>query len=825
MPKLKDRDAQLKKASLPYGELIPWMMQVEPNLILNKDGSLMACYALDGLDAADLRTDEGTQAAETLENALRVFDDRIILWWTVDRRRTTLYPGGEFPDGVSDFIDRQWAQQFTNGSQFANRHWLSVLYTEGGGIDNFMDRVSHFMHQGQATFGAILAATKSVFSMGSAFAYDQQKLAGDINRFEEMLSAFDQSVRGLSLRRLADDDLRLFLHDRCNPATAGQSVADPNITEYLDSYLPDNTLSVGTDTLLFDHNTPAFVAGATVKAWPNFTTPGLLDDLLRLPAELSVSMCFRYVDNLKAKAYIEGIRKHNLNSSKSLMTYLGEGLSGNPSSKVDEGQLAVAGDASDALLSMTTQRRFFGYYNMTVLTYGASVEESEEGMRLVTQVINNLGFLTLREKLHLLSAWAGTLPGQWEELVRWFFVSSSNLADLAPIRTIATGSAINAYLSEQTQRHCPALTALSTDWNVPFFFSFHQGDKAHTLVIGPTRAGKSVLMNFLIAQFRKYFPCRVFIFDKDYSCRIPALLMDGVHVDMSGVESVVKLNPLQLLADKNYWLWVAKWIELLLQGRGRPISAGDAERIWDAVEKTANLPPERWSLKYLTNFLTRELSDEMAEWVGNGPRARFFDNTEDNFSLSDLMCIEVGKLFEDALVAPLFLEYAFQRIRMNLDGTPTLIYVEECWYMLMYERFAARLDDWLRTLGKLNAFLVLTTQGLSEIAASNYFGTLIDNIPNRIFLPNRNAFAHEDLYVGKFGLHPEQVARIRDAVPKMDYYITTPTMARMANVSFPNEILACLRSDSRAQTVFLKHYQQRDQYENWREEYVQELIA
>ncbi len=828
MLNLKEKTAERLAAARAYSELIPWMLQVAPHLVLNKDGSLLACYALEGLDAADVRTEEIDQAANTMENALRVFDERITLWWTVDRRRTRIYPGGSFPDPVSEFVDELWSERFTDGSQFENRHWFAVLYTPSGGVEGFMDRAGQFMREGQGTGAAIVSAVKTYLGMESAFAFDDARLQGEINRFEELLGAFEASTRGLYLRRLVGEKVLRFLHDRASPAAAGQPVAEPNVTEFLDAWIADNTLQVGSDTLLFDGTASVFAAAATVKSWPAFTSPGLLDALLALPSELTLSLCFRYVELQAAKKYIEEVRKNNLNSSKSMLTYLQEALSGKPSDKVDQGKLAGAQDANEALLSIATARRFFGYFNMTVLAYGRSREETEEGMRLVTQAINTLGFLTLRERLHLLSAWAGTLPGQWGELVRWFFLSSANLSDLAPIRTIATGEAENAHLTEQTGRRSPALTALPTEWGVPFLFNLHQADKAHTLVVGPTRAGKSVFMNFLIMQFRKYHPCRVFIFDKDYSCRIPALLMGGTHVDMSGDETRVQINPLSLLSDRNNWLWVAKWLELLLAGRGQPISASDSESIWDAVENTAHLPREKWRLLSLAQFLgarSKELGEELGEWVGNGARARYFDHVQDTFALTGLTCTEVGKLFEDELVAPLFLEYAFQRIRMTLDGTPTLIYVEECWYMLMYERFAARLDDWLRTLGKKNAFVVLTTQGLLELARSAYFGTILDNIANTIFLPNPKAFAHEKLYVGKFGLHPESLARIRDATPKMHYYIVTPERSRMAVVTFPPQVLACVRSDSRAQKVFLKHYATKDVNEDWKERYVNEVMT
>lgn len=825
---LKARAKEVLGSARAYSELIPWMVQVTPGQILNKDGALLACYALEGLDAADARTEEITQAVNTLENALRVFDERITLWWLVDRRRTRDYPGGSFPDEVSAFVDESWAARFTDGSQFRNNHWFAVLYTPSGGVEGFMGRVGQFIQQGQGTGPAIISAVKTYLSMESAFQFEDEKVSDEIERFEEMLSSFEQSTRGLYLRRLSSEETLRFLHDRASPASAGQPVAEPNVTEFLDSWLADNTLEVGSDTLVFEGTEPLFAAAATVKSWPRFTSPGLLDALLALPLELTLSLCFRYVETQAAKKYIEEVRKNNLNSAKSMVTYLQEALSGHPSDKMDAGKVAMAQDANDALLSTTTHRRFFGYFNMTVIAYGQSEEQTEEGMRLVTQAINNQGFLTLRERLHLLSAWAGTLPGQWAELVRWFFLSSANLADLAPIRTISMGDSENEYLAEQTGRPAPALTALPTEWSVPFFFNLHQGDRAHTLVVGPSRTGKSVLMNFLIMQFRKYYPCRIYIFDKDYSCRIPTVLMGGGHIDMSGDDTNVRINPLSLLADRDNWLWVSKWIELLLQSRGRPVSAADSERIWRAVERTANMAPQQWRLLSLQQFLageSKELGEEMAEWVGGGARARYFDHVEDDFELADITCTELGKLFEDALVAPLFLEYAFQRVRMQLDGTPTLIDVEECWYMLIHEQFAARLDDWLRTLAKKNAFVVLTTQGLAELAKSQYFGTILDNIANTIFLPNAKAPAHEALYVDKFSLHPEQIALIRDAVPKLNYYIVTPTMSRMAVVSLPPAVLACVRSDSRAQKIFKKHYATRSDREDWKERYVNEVVT
>ena len=122
--------------------------------------------------------------------------------------------------------------------------------------------------------------------------------------------------------------------------------------------------------------------------------------------------------------------------------------------------------------------------------------------------------------------------------------------------------------------------------------------------------------------------------------------------------------------------------------------------------------------------------------------------------------------------------------------------------MLEDERFAARVNDWLRTLRKKNALVLMATQSLDEIARSSIFATMVDNIPNRIFLANPNALAHKELYTRKFGLNEAQVNRIRGAIPKLHYYITTPVLSRLVEARFSRKILSVLRSDPRAQQTF-----------------------
>src|SRR5262249_60691803 len=83
----------------------------------------------------------------------------------------------------------------------------------------------------------------------------------------------------------------------------------------------------------------------------------------------------------------------------------------------------------------------------------------------------------------------------------------------------------------------------------PFRLSLHVGDVGHALVVGPTGAGKSVLLALMALQFRRYSGAQIFAFDFGGSIRAAALAMGGDWHDLGGslsedAEEPVALQPL-----------------------------------------------------------------------------------------------------------------------------------------------------------------------------------------------------------------------------------------------------------------------------------------
>ena len=68
------------------------------------------------------------------------------------------------------------------------------------------------------------------------------------------------------------------------------------------------------------------------------------------------------------------------------------------------------------------------------------------------------------------------------------------------------------------------------------------------MIIGPTGAGKTVLLNFLCAQSQK-FRCRLFFFDKDRGAEIFIRAIRGRYM-VPDIAKVSGFNPFQL-SDNN----------------------------------------------------------------------------------------------------------------------------------------------------------------------------------------------------------------------------------------------------------------------------------
>lgn len=800
--------------------LIPYIGFITPEFILNKDGSITTLFEFEGKDSDSISDEDKMSNADSIERSIALLGERVTMHWHVLHSVFYGYPSNNVSKNpISAKMAKLYEDDFSKTNQYKNKHILAIVYHAPLGADKFFDKFSFYFNKQKESFlKSLILTIKDVFSFRKAYDFDQRQLDLDKKNFTELLSSFIESTPAIKLKQLSGSNAISYLNQIINPASKPYNVNIPN-SLLLDSYLPEDFITVGADKLLFENNgNKKYCAAVSIKDYPTETATWMNDILMKVNGEILISHNFRLLDTPESRSLIENaINFHNDNAISPVKRLLADKLGWEIIPDKDSYEKVV--DAETALVKIVGTKRVLCMHSMVIICYGNTVDECDDLAKNVVGILNQMGFKGIREQENLLPSYQGIMPGQWDAQVRRQILSITNLSDLAPINTVKTGNPVNEWLSEQAGSIQEAMGAFRTRFGVPFLMNFHKpGGLGHTLIIGPAGAGKTVFESLLVAMYQKYNPI-TFIFDKDRSCMIPIMMQGGGYINISSGK--VKFNPLKLLGDKNHWSWLASFIETLLTVRGNKLSAEQGKIIWEALETTAAYPEENWRLSSL--MLGQELDELLEMWKSGGRYGYLFDNVEDTFDMADMTGIEMGDLINNHPMAAIaFMDYTFYQLQRKFDGTrPGIIDIQEAWFMMKHPIFAPKLDDWLRTMRKRNVVVMMSTQSMQEINDSEFTMSFSDNIPNIIFLPNASAMTHVKVYRSLFQLTNHQIDEIRQATPNKHYYLVTPEYSRMLEVPIKKDLLAYLRADGKALNLFSKHG--KSGLPDWRENYLKEI--
>jgi type IV secretion system protein VirB4 len=389
----------------------------------------------------------------------------------------------------------------------------------------------------------------------------------------------------------------------------------------------------------------------------------------------------------------------------------------------------------------------------------------------VERVVNGLGFTAKREGVNAVEAWLSSLPGHVYANVRRPLVHTLNLAHLMPLSCVWAGPARNDHLGG------PPLLLAQTAGSTPFRLSTHVGDVGHMLVVGPTGAGKSVLLSLLAMQFRRYEGSRVCLFDKGWSARAAVLAMGGAHMPLGsgadGGKGALAFQPLRRIDEPAERSWAAEWTAGLIEHEKVTVTPEVKDALWSALGSLASAPPQERTLTGLSLLLqSNALKSALLPYTLEGPFGALLDAAEDLLEIADVQCFETEALMgRTGAVLPV-LTYLFHRLEERFDGRPTLLVLDEAWILLDNPQFAARIREWLKTLRKKNVAVVFATQSLADVAASSIAPAVIESCPQRIFLPNDRAVEPQARTAYEsFGLNERQIELIARATAKRDYYL------------------------------------------------------
>lgn len=811
----------------PVQELVPWLDYATPHVLLNKDGSVLAGFEYHALDPDNIDDDLVDRATAELERSIVAnFDERVTLWWITKRSKDRAYLKQSFDNEIASKADEAYSKSFRSGKWYRMKHWLFVLYTGNTGVDKFMDRVSQLTREENMNpIAAFVKAATGSVSTNAGFGRDTRQLETNVRGLENCLAGFVGSTPSISYRRLDMNGMDNALFQILNPAS-DDMVIDRPIDAMLDSWLPANEIVAGDDVLRFTGSKDRYGAIYGIKQWAASSKPMMLEHILASDNELVLCQIVRCMGRSMSEKVLSDVRNFHKMTQYSLYDTVMSKLSKKKAAP-DAGKHSLFKQAEEALARLTAGGPTSAYYNLSVMLLDWDHAKLEERCAALERLLSQKRLLGIREHQNLLPTFAAMLPGQWSKQSRYHLMNVANVADMAPIYTMNPGPAVHPHFSEVLGKPVPPLATFIDGYGCRFRFVPHVGQVGHAMLIAPTESGKTTVVNFMLLQFQKYGKENVntFVFDRDGSCRITTELAGGKHIDYKSGR--MRLNPFALDdGTQTGRTWIREFIIRMLLESGFTCSPEHREIIDETLLRMFD--EDNRDKKTLTTFAAtipdKEIEQALGEWLSGRPYG-LFDNEVDDFSLESWSTIEMKELQKIPRLMQMFMDYAFRRIDMKLDGNKlTFIYLEEASFLLKNKMFASVIDDWLKTFRKKNAFVWLTIQSPDSIDG-DFKSSLVDNIKTIFLMYNKRVAMHRRYYKENFALTDGQVDMIARLRPRQDYMVVQDGFTRVFQTVFTQETLPYLRSEKHLQTVFEEHVSTKDTNPKWAEQYLAEAAT
>ncbi len=764
--------AEYRNRNARLADFLPWAALCGDGVVLNKDGSFQRTARFRGPDLDSAVPAELVAVAGRLNNAFRRLGSGWAIFVEAQRHAAGTYPASRFPDAASALVDAERKADFEEaGSHFESGYFLTFLYLPPA---EDAARAESWLYEGKAETGVNA----------------REILTSFIDRTDRVLQLVDGFMPECDW--LNDAETLTYLHGCIS--TNRHRVRVPEVPMYLDSLLADQSLTGGLEPRLGN----AHLRILTIVGFPTATTPGLLDELNRLAFPYRWSTRAVMLDKTDATKLLVKIRRQWFAKRKSIASILKEIMTNEASALVDTDASNKAADADLALQELGADYAGQAYVTATVTVWDDDPRIADEKLRLVEKIIQGRDFTAMAETINAVDAWLGSLPGHVYANVRQPPISTINLAHMIPLSAVWAGPERDEHFA------APPLLFGKTEGSTPFRFSLHVGDVGHTLIVGPTGAGKSVLLALMALQFRRYAGSQVFAFDFGGSIRVAALAMGGDWHDLGGnlsegADDSVSLQPLARIHDVPERAWAADWIVSILTREGIAITPDVKEHLWSALTSLSSAPVQERTITGLVVLLqSNELKQALRPYCVGGPYGRLLDAETEHLGGASVQAFETEGLIGTG-AAPAVLFYLFHRIEDRLDGSPTMLIIDEGWLALDDDGFAGQLREWLKTLRKKNASVVFATQSLSDIDGSAIAPAIIESCQTRLLLPNERAIEPQITAIyRRFGLNDRQIEILARAAPKRDYYCQSRRGNRLFDLGLGEVALALCAASSKS---------------------------
>jgi type IV secretion system protein VirB4 len=428
---------------------------------------------------------------------------------------------------------------------------------------------------------------------------------------------------------------------------------------------------------------------------------------------------------------------------------------------VDESKQADIENLGDCLRALGDGQAL-GDFSLTIVLYGQSQAELDPLVAQFTGVFTNADGNLFAETYNQLNAYFATVPGNYAVNLRKLYLLNTNYADLSFLFTILPGEKTNAHLGTEY------LAALESDNQTPYFLNLHNGEVAHTLILGMTGSGKSYFCNFVLQNAQKYSPL-TFIFDIGGSFQSLTTIFGGSYLNVGQEAQDFTINPFSLPRTKENLQFLFSFFRVLIEGNEQRyrIDFKEERRLWDAIERIYVLEPNQRTISNFGNIIG-ELKERLHRWTRGGQYGFLFDNAEDTLSFSRFQTFNFHGWNDAPEVLEPLLFYVLHRASNEIADPKRLatfktFLLDEAWLFIKNETIRNYVVQAQKTWRKHNAAMILATQSIKELEESGMLAIVAESCPTKIFLANPEM--NREVYREAFHLNDTELDLIAGLVP------------------------------------------------------------
>jgi type IV secretion system protein VirB4 len=469
----------------------------------------------------------------------------------------------------------------------------------------------------------------------------------------------------------------------------------------------------------------------------------------------------------------------------------------------DTDMLSLTGDASLALSQISDGYTTFGFLTCTVVLMDKDHAALKANLEALQSFIQNDHFICKAETLNNPLAYLGAIPGNHTCNPKKYTVSTRNLAHFFPLSVPWEGTPYDDHLYElyktryETEITCPFMQAFSSFGRRPFNVNLNYKECGHTLLVGPTGMGKSVILNAMVLAALKYPHAQVLSFDKGGSCREVCKKSGGVYLEFNDTPESLKLNPFYDTGSPDKAARTANLLIAYLKAKDVPLSPSGEQKIYEAVESVAAMPEENRGFEtFIHSVQDGDVRLAFQPFV-DGEHANLFKNGEDALRYNRWIAFEMEWLMgsKPAEIVEFVLNYLFIVINRFLDGNFKFIPLDEAWVYIKNKTFCGIIEDILRTWRKKHAYAVLTTQNVNDAFTSPIFATILNACFTRILTPNPRASKVENVqFYQSLDMSAEDLYVLETAAkPNKDYFFVNPLGKQLFDLRLSEEELDLIK--------------------------------